>query len=60
MDEKKSNNKRAGLDTINPNTTPMDLALWNNIKPNTNIVETSHVVANDQGIKNSVACAIML
>jgi hypothetical protein len=59
MNEKKSNNNRASLDTINPNTTPMDLALWNNIEGNTNIVETSHVQANDQGIKNSVACGIM-
>jgi hypothetical protein len=60
MNEKKSNNNRASLDTINPNTTPMDLELWNNIDNHTNMVETTHVAAKDQGINNSVASGIML
>jgi hypothetical protein len=55
-----TNNKRASLETLNINTTPMHPDLWRNIASDTNIVETCHVSANDGGIKNSLACAIML
>jgi hypothetical protein len=60
LKEKETNNQGASLQTLNPNTTPMDIDLWEQIDSTSNIVETGHVATNDQGIKNSVASGILL